>query len=94
MAAKPTPLEVPIAFDQDLTFAAHFMYKHREGISAYRKAAVLAVADLQARWAGVTARLRGYQAEETRKVTRGWDIGLIPLLAVLMRWPDFDFGII
>ena len=93
VAAKPTPLEVPIALDQDLTFAAHFMFKHREGISAYRRAAVLAVADLQTRWAGVTERLRGYQAAETRGLTRGRDIGLIPLLAVVMRWPEFDFGI-
>ena len=41
---------------------------------------------------GVTSHLRKLQAEETRGVTRDRDIGLIPLLAVLIRWPDFDFG--
>ena len=92
VAFKPTPLEVPIALDQDLTFAAHFMFRHREGLSAFRREAVQAVAGLQSRWTGVTERLRSYQAEETRKVIRGRDIGLIPLLAVLMRWPDFKFG--
>ena len=89
VAANPTPLEVPIALDQDLTFAANYMFKHRKGLTNFRWAAVEAMAGLQTRWAGVTEHLRCFQAAETRQVTRGRDIGLIPLLGVLMRWPDF-----
>ena len=93
VAAKPLPNERPCTTDPDLSYAAEMMVARRETITSSRWEAVHAVKQLKHRWRSVTGFLRRKQRPTLLGVTRDRDIGLIPLLAVLMFWPDVFFAI-
>ena len=92
VAAKPLPNERPCATDPDLSYVAEMMVSKRKTITGKRIAAVEAVRQLKHRWRSVTNFLRRKQRPTIRGVTKDRDIGLIPLLAVLMFWPDVRFA--
>ena len=91
-ASEKLPTEAPCTIDQDLTFAAEMVASRRSTIKDQRQRAVEAVRKLKRKWRSVTGFLRRKQVEATWKVTRERDIGLIPLLALLLVWPDVHFG--
>ena len=91
-AAGNLPNETPCTVDPDLSFVAEMMVSARSTISGSRRKVVKAVAKLQYRWQSVTGFFRKQQSTTTRQVTRERDIGLIPLLALLIAWPDVQFS--
>ena len=93
VAAKLLPNERPCATDPDLAYVAEMMVRRRGAITKARWEAVRAVGRLKHRWRSVTGFLRTKQRRTLWRVTRDRDIGLIPLLAVLMFWPDVLFAI-
>ena len=88
VAQGPSPLERPPKVDEDLYFAAYVMCGRRERLDSIRSSAVAAVRQLKHRWRAVTSKLRTQQPPTVWKVTKNRDIGLLPLLVLLLSWPD------
>ncbi|CAE7559557.1 unnamed protein product [Symbiodinium natans] len=88
---EPTPLEWEHMIDHDLYFASDYIGAHLDTVSAVRAEVISAIKELVHRLSDVDRLLRSRQGPEVYSVVKNRSIAMVPILMMLVEWPDAQF---